>query len=184
MAVRVSGGHEQGQSQPAGAAELHELTEIILGVAVKWADDWEASGATDPMTRPKLCPWLRGQRGPYDGLVAAAVDRLGRQVVDCLDTGCKMRDECELLVTYGHGGAWDLDDQLDENRFTMQAWGVQMELRAIQRRDRNANEKTRAAGRPKGKPSYGFQYVRTAAPLPTSTGRCRSVPRCRVTARR
>ncbi|MFF9730664.1 zinc ribbon domain-containing protein [Streptomyces albidoflavus] len=35
-----------------------------------------------------------------------------------------------------------------------------MELRAIQRRNRDATVKTRAAGRPKGKPSYGFQYVR------------------------
>lgn len=42
----------------------------------------------------------------------------------------------------------------------MEAWGAQMELRAIQRRNRNATIKTRAAGRPKGKPSYGFQFVR------------------------
>ncbi len=42
----------------------------------------------------------------------------------------------------------------------MEAWGAQMELRAIQRRNRDATVKTRAAGRPKGKPSYGFQYVR------------------------
>ncbi|WP_234320670.1 zinc ribbon domain-containing protein [Streptomyces sp. NRRL B-1381] len=35
-----------------------------------------------------------------------------------------------------------------------------MELRAIQRRNRDATVKTRAAGRPKGMPSYGFQYVR------------------------
>ncbi|WP_328743514.1 hypothetical protein OG436_34300 [Streptomyces caniferus] len=46
-----------------------------------WADDWEVSGATDPVTRPRLGPWLRDERGPYDGLVAAAVDRLGRNVV-------------------------------------------------------------------------------------------------------
>ncbi|BAG23168.1 putative transposase [Streptomyces griseus subsp. griseus NBRC 13350] len=35
------------------------------------------------------------ERGPYDGLVAAAVDRLGRNVVDGLNTGYKMRDENE-----------------------------------------------------------------------------------------
>ncbi|MFE0350358.1 hypothetical protein [Streptomyces griseoluteus] len=68
--------------------------------------------------------------------------------MDCLNTGYKMRDEGKLLVTYGHDGAWDLDDQVDENRFTMEAWGAQMELRAIRRRNRNATEKTRAAGRP------------------------------------
>ncbi|WP_369360179.1 recombinase family protein [Streptomyces sp. cg2] len=132
----------------------------VGGHIIGWADDWEVSGATDPMARPKLGPWLRDERGPYDGLVAAAVDRLGRNVVDCLNTGYKMRDEGKLLVTYGHDGPWDLDDQVDENRFTMEAWGAQMELRAIQRRNRNATVKTRAAGRPKGKPSYGFRYVR------------------------
>ncbi|WP_204163012.1 recombinase family protein [Streptomyces sp. CS131] len=96
---------------------------------IGWADDWEVSGATDPVTRPSLGPWLRDERGPYDGLVAAAVDRLGRNVVDCLNTGYKMRDEKKMLVTYGHDGAWNLDDPADENRFTMEAWGAQMELR-------------------------------------------------------
>ncbi|WP_225803180.1 hypothetical protein [Streptomyces sp. NK15101] len=31
---------------------------------------------------------------------AAAVDRLGRNAVDCLSTGCKMRDEGRPLVSY------------------------------------------------------------------------------------
>ncbi|WP_432143794.1 recombinase family protein [Streptomyces sp. bgisy084] len=65
----------------------------VGGHIIGWADDWEVSGATDPVTRPKLGPWLRDERGPYDGLVAAAVDRFGRNVVDCLNTGYKMRDE-------------------------------------------------------------------------------------------
>ncbi|MFJ4791184.1 recombinase family protein [Streptomyces sp. NPDC088794] len=135
--------------------------EAVGGHIIGWADDWEVSGATDPMTRPRLGPWLRDERGPYDGLVAAAVDRLGRNVVDCLNTGYKMRDEGKLLATYGHDGPWDLDDQVDENRFTVEAWGAQMELRAIQRRNRHTTVKMRAAGRPKHKPSYGFQHVRT-----------------------
>ncbi|WP_175499963.1 MULTISPECIES: hypothetical protein [unclassified Streptomyces] len=45
-----------------------------------------------------------------------------------------MRDEGKLLVTYGHEGVWNLDDPNDENRFTMEAWGAQMELRAIRKR--------------------------------------------------
>ncbi|MEX2974421.1 recombinase family protein [Streptomyces sp. C184] len=80
---------------------------MSAGHIIGWADDWEVSGATDPVTRPKLGPWLR-DAGPYDGLVAAAVDRLGRNVVDCLNIGYKMRDEGKLLVTYGHEGPWDL----------------------------------------------------------------------------
>lgn len=146
----------------------------VGGHIIGWADDWEVSGATDPMTRPKLGPWLRDRMGPYDGLVAAAVDRLGRNVVDCLNTGYKMRDEGKLLVTYGHDGPWDLDDQTDENRFAMEAWGAQMELRAIQRRNRNATVKTRTAGRPKGKPSYGFRYVRLVMGRVSVNPPCRS----------
>ncbi|MFB4193774.1 recombinase family protein [Streptomyces carpaticus] len=103
--------------------------ESVGGHIIGRADDWEVSGATDPMKRPQLGPWLRDERGPYDGLVAAAVDRLGRNVVDCLNTGYKMRDDGKLLVTHGHEGPWDLDDPTDENRFTMEAWGAQTELR-------------------------------------------------------
>ncbi|MCX4733688.1 recombinase family protein [Streptomyces sp. NBC_01363] len=88
------------------------------------------------------------------------MDRLGRNVVDCLNTGYKMRDEKKPLVTYGYEGPRELDDPADENPFTVEAWGAQMELRAIQRRNRDATIKTRAAGRPNGNPSYGFQYVR------------------------
>ncbi|MFL4489752.1 hypothetical protein ACJ6WD_00670 [Streptomyces sp. VTCC 41912] len=62
--------------------------------------------------------------------MAAAVDRLGHNVVDCLNTGYKMRDEGKLLVTYGHDGPWDLDDPTDENRFTMEAWGVHSSVTA------------------------------------------------------
>ncbi|MFC4982765.1 recombinase family protein [Streptomyces atroolivaceus] len=85
---------------------------------IGWADDWEVSGATDPVSRPKLGPWLRDEKGPCDGLVAAAVDRLGRNVVDCPNTGYKMRDEKKTLVTYGHDGPWELDDPADENCFS------------------------------------------------------------------
>ncbi|MGC5007322.1 hypothetical protein [Streptomyces sp. DT203] len=45
------------------------------------------------MTHPELGPWLRNEKGLYDGLVAAPVVRPGRNVVDCLNTGCRMRDE-------------------------------------------------------------------------------------------
>ncbi|MCK1812874.1 recombinase family protein [Streptomyces sp. XM4011] len=82
--------------------------ESVGGHIMGWADGWEVSGATDPMTRPQLDPWLRDERGPCDGLVAAAVDRLGGHVVDCLNTGYKMRDDGKTLVTHGHEGPWDL----------------------------------------------------------------------------
>ncbi|SCD77323.1 hypothetical protein GA0115251_123033 [Streptomyces sp. TverLS-915] len=42
----------------------------------------------------------------------------------------------------------------------MEAWDAQMEVCAIQRRCRDATVKTRALGRPKGKPSHGVQSIR------------------------
>ncbi|MDH6130832.1 hypothetical protein P3T37_000199 [Kitasatospora sp. MAA4] len=54
------------------------------GHIIGWADDWEVSGASDPFTRPKLGPWLKGLHGPYDGLAASAVDRIGRDVYEGL----------------------------------------------------------------------------------------------------
>nr|PPQ55610.1 hypothetical protein C5F59_02075 [Streptomyces sp. QL37] len=74
------------------------------GHVIAWADDWEVSGATDPMTRPKLGPWSRNERGPYNGIAGAAVDRLGRNLFDCLNTGYMMRDAGLTLLTYGHDG--------------------------------------------------------------------------------
>ena len=36
------------------------------GHVIAWADDWEVSGATNPLDRKGFGPWLRGGRGPYD----------------------------------------------------------------------------------------------------------------------
>jgi hypothetical protein len=58
----------------------------VGGHIIAWADDWEVSGATDPLTRKGLGPWLRGEMGPYDGLVGPSVDRIGRNVRDTLNT--------------------------------------------------------------------------------------------------
>ncbi|MET8129871.1 hypothetical protein ABZV67_40860 [Streptomyces sp. NPDC005065] len=70
--------------KPATSSPERQRENVLAAVAsidahiIGWADDREVSDATDPMTRPKFGPWLRDENGPYDGLVAAAVDRLGR----------------------------------------------------------------------------------------------------------
>ncbi|MBT2482518.1 recombinase family protein [Streptomyces sp. ISL-94] len=134
--------------------------QSVNGHVIAWADDWEVSGATNPLDRPQLGPWLRDKQGPYDGIAGAAVDRIGRSLVDCLNTGYRMRDEGKILVTFGHSGPWDLNDPSDENQFIAQAWGAQMELRATQSRNRDETEKAREQGRKRGKHAYGYRYVR------------------------
>ncbi|MGI5404107.1 recombinase family protein [Streptomyces sp. CA-135486] len=140
-----------------------EAVSAVGGHIIAWADDWEVSGATDPMTRPQLGPWLRNKMGPYDGVAGSAVDRLGRNLVDCLNTGYMMRDTGKMLVTYGHDGPWDLNNDADENRFTLEAWSAQMELRAIQKRNANTTVSEREKGRKRGRHAYGYRYVRLYA---------------------
>ncbi|WP_236654535.1 recombinase family protein [Streptacidiphilus anmyonensis] len=150
----------------ATSSPERQLDQVVAAVAaigghiIAWADDWEVSGATDPLTRPALGPWLRGELGPYAGIAGAAVDRIGRNQRDVLNTGYMIKDSGRLMVSHGHDGPWDLDDPTDEMRFSMEAFGAQMELRAIQKRNRDAALKSRADGRPRGKTSYGYRYVR------------------------
>ncbi|WP_229696659.1 recombinase family protein [Streptomyces lasiicapitis] len=135
-------------------------TAAIGGHIIDWADDWEVSGATDPFTREKLGPWLRNEAGPYSGIVGSAVDRIGRNQRDVLNTAYAVHESGRLLVTHGHQGPWDLDDPADEMRLSMESFGAQMELRAIQKRNREEAEASRKAGRPKNGNRYGFQFVR------------------------
>ncbi len=133
---------------------------------VAWAEDLEVSGATDPMTRPKLGPWLRGEMGPYDGIAAASVDRVGRNVRDTLNTQDMLTKAGRIIVTADHRGVWDFSDPADENEWMIKAWASQMELRAIQKRNVDDTASARATGRPKQKPSYGYHFIRL---FPTSS---------------
>ncbi|MFI0982469.1 recombinase family protein [Streptomyces sp. NPDC021093] len=135
--------------------------EAVGGHVIAWADDWEVSGATDPVTRPKLGPWLREEMGPYDGIAGSAVDRIGRNQRDVLNTAYMVHESGRLLITHGHDGPWNLDDPADEMRLSMESFGAQMELRAIQKRNRDETKRARTAGQPKQKNRYGYQFVRT-----------------------
>ena len=132
------------------------------GHVIAWADDWEVSGATAPLTRRGFGPWLRGEMGPYDGVVAASVDRVGRNVRDTLNTQTLLTGQDRVVVTADHAGVWDFSDPNQENEWLAKAWGSQMELRAIQKRNRDETVRARKAGEPKQRPSYGYMYVRLA----------------------
>ncbi len=118
------------------------------------------SGATDPLTRRGFGPWLRGEMGPYDGIAAASVDRVGRNVRDTLNTQTLLTDQGRVIVTADHVGVWDFSDPNQENDWLVKAWGSQMELRMIQKRNRDETVRAREAGEPKQRPSYGYMYVR------------------------
>ena len=129
------------------------------GHIIGWAIDLDVSGATNPFDRKGIGPWLKNAKGPYDGIVASAVDRIGRNLVDVLMVGYFMRDARKLVITRGHQGPWNLNDQIDEQAFTFQAMGAQMELRAIQRRTSDTAERMREKGRKYSRLAYGYRYV-------------------------
>jgi site-specific DNA recombinase len=100
--------------------------------------------------------------GPYDGIAAASVDRVGRNVRDTLNTPALLTGQDRVVVTADHPGVWDFSDPNEENNWIAKAWGSQMELRAIQKRNRDETIRARNAGEPKQRPSYGYMYVRLA----------------------
>jgi site-specific DNA recombinase len=140
--------------------QILQATADAGGHIIAWADDWEVSGATDPLTRRGFGPWLRGELGPYDGIAAASVDRVGRNVRDTLNTQALLTTQDRIVVTADHAGVWDFSDPNQENEWLAKAWGSQMELRAIQKRNRDETQRARAAGEPKQRPSYGYMFVR------------------------
>ena len=159
---RLSRKTDKTSSPQRQADQILQATAGVGGHIIAWADDWEVSGATDPLTRRGFGPWLRGEMGPYDGVVAASVDRVGRNVRDTLNTQTLLTGQGRVVVTADHAGVWDFSDPNQENEWLAKAWGSQMELRAIQKRNRDEAIRARKAGEPKQRPSYGYMYVRPA----------------------
>ena len=87
---------------------------------------------------------------------------MGRNVRDTLNTQTLLTGQDRVVVTADHAGVWDFTDPNQENEWLAKAWGSQMELRAIQKRNRDETIRARAAGEPKQRPSYGYMYVRLA----------------------
>ena len=54
------------------------------------------------MTRKGLGPWLRGEMGPYDGIVASTINRVGRNVQDMLNTQEPLTSQDRVVVTADH----------------------------------------------------------------------------------
>ena len=88
------------------------------------------------------------------------MDRVGRNVRDTLNTQTLLTGQGRVVVTADHVGVWDFSDPNQENEWLAKAWGSQMELRAIQKRNRDEAIRARKAGEPKQRPSYGYRYVR------------------------
>ncbi|WP_406205710.1 hypothetical protein [Streptomyces decoyicus] len=64
--------------KPATSSPERQREDVLSAAAsvgghiIGWADDWEVSGATDPVTRPKLGPWLRDDTRPVSPIAGRA----------------------------------------------------------------------------------------------------------------
>ncbi|MEU0954034.1 recombinase family protein [Streptomyces niveus] len=157
---RLSRKNEATHSPEKQRDQVLAAAESVDAHIIGWADDWEVSGVVAPLSRPQFGPWLRGERGPYDGIVGAAVDRIGRNVVDVLSTAYTIHENKQILVTADHPGVWNLDDPNQEAELAWKALGAQMEHRAGKTRTSEESKRARKAGQAKCKLTYGYMYVR------------------------
>ncbi|MGW6774059.1 recombinase family protein [Streptomyces sp. NPDC055037] len=134
--------------------------EAVGGHIIAWADDWEVSGAVAPKARAGFGPWLLGEMGAYDGIAGSAVDRIGRNVRDVLNTAYDNYEAGRILVTADHVGVWDLSEANQEDELLRKATGAQMEHRSIRTRNREETVRARSAGQKKNAVSYGYMPVR------------------------
>ncbi|NEC18435.1 recombinase family protein [Streptomyces parvus] len=173
---RLSRKNEASQSPEKQRDQVLAIVEANDAHVIAWADDWEVSGAMDPLKRPQLGPWLTDKKGPYDGIAGAAVDRIGRNVRDVLNTAYTIHERGQILLTADHDGIWDLDDSNQETDLLVKALGAQMEHRATRRRSNDSKTSARNRGRVSAKPSYGYEYFRAIPNGPVSEIRLRSKP--------
>ncbi|MFD5986274.1 recombinase family protein [Streptomyces cyaneofuscatus] len=173
---RLSRRNEASQSPEKQLEQVLAVVEANDAHVIAWADDWEVSGAMDPLKRPQLGPWLTGKRGAYDGIAGAAVDRIGRNVRDVLNTAYTIHERNQILLTADHDGIWDLNDPNQETDLLVKALGAQMEHRAILKRSNDSKTSARRRGRVSAKPAYGYEYFRAVPNGPVSETRLRPGP--------
>jgi DNA invertase Pin-like site-specific DNA recombinase len=158
--ARLSSMNDTTDSPAKQVEHAREEAALNGGHIIGWAVDLDVSGATNPFARKGFGPWLTGKKGPYDGIVASAVDRIGRNLVDVLITGYHLRDNGKLIITRGHSGPWNLYDSNDEQDFTFRALGAQMEHRSAKRRSNETFERLLREGHKIGLVAHGYRYVR------------------------
>ncbi|MEU0159361.1 recombinase family protein [Streptomyces sp. NPDC006261] len=167
---RLSRKNEASQSPEKQLDQVLAVAKANDAHIIAWADDWEVSGAMDPLKRPKLGPWLTDRMGPYDGIAGAAVDRIGRNVRDVLNTAYAIHERGQILLTADHVGIWDLDDESQETDLLVKALGAQLEHRATRRRSNESKTSSRSQG-PHGVRAVGPTAGLRLTPVPAETHR-------------
>jgi site-specific DNA recombinase len=136
----------------------------IIGTAV----DTDVSGNTRPFDRPKLGPWLK-RPDEFDGIIAAHLDRLGRNVRQLAELHQWAEDNNKVLITVEPNIDWS--SEVGKLLWSIMSWLAEQELKAITRRSIDTQNWLKANGYLVGRPPFGFQVVtkddhKTLEPIP------------------
>jgi DNA invertase Pin-like site-specific DNA recombinase len=130
---------------------------------VDTAADTDVSGSVPPWERPKLGPWLTdgGLMVRYDGLIAANLDRLGRNARQLSALRDWAQDNGKKLVVISPPLQWppEPDDLASPIIWDVLGRLAEYELAAIIKRNKETQKWLRDNGFFAGKPPWGFHIV-------------------------
>ena len=115
----------------------------------RWFEDEATSGTTAALARPGFAALFEYVR-EGDTVVVPAIDRLGRNTVDVLQTVEALRDKGVTVVSQREG--FDLSTPMGKMMLTMLAGVAELERENIRERQRAGLERAKAEGRALGRP--------------------------------
>ncbi|WP_313514774.1 recombinase family protein [Pseudomonas sp.] len=139
--ARVSSDGQSVDAQRHAIAQRHNVA--------KWFTDEATSGATKALKREGFGA-LHGYAREGDTVVVAAIDRLGRDTVDVLETVEALKAKGVSVVSLREG--FDLSSPVGKMMLTMLAAVAELERSNIKARQMAGIEKARADGKKLGAP--------------------------------
>lgn len=128
--------------------------EIVASAA-----DNDVSGDIPPFERPELGPYLTDPEliGQYDGIIAAHLDRLGRNARQLAAFREWCEDHHKTIITVEPKVDWSSD--IGQLIWGIMSWLAEQELKAVKRRTQGTFAWLRDNGYLTGKCPFGFRIV-------------------------
>ncbi|WP_313050893.1 recombinase family protein [Atlantibacter subterraneus] len=138
--VRVSTGEQNVEAQRHSIEQIHKIEE--------WFADEGVSGAVKAMERPGFSELFKYVR-KGDVLVVSAVDRLGRDTIDVLNTVEVLRGKGVSIISLREG--FDLSTPMGKAMLTMLAAVAELERSNIKARQMAGIARAKAEGKALGR---------------------------------
>lgn len=139
--VRVSTEDQSTDAQRHSIAQLHNVEH--------WYSDEATSGATKALQRPGFAELFKFAR-KGDTLIVSAIDRLGRDTIDVLETVEALKAKGVAVVSMREG--FDLSSPIGKAMLTMLAAVAELERSNIKARQMAGIARARAQGQKLGAP--------------------------------